>query len=213
MLLLVRGHEARSRPDLMTQMFELRARVFSGRLGWAVEVHDGQERDRFDDLDPLYALSLTDDDKVVGTFRILRTTGPHMLSEVFRDLLPGGAALRSPTIWESTRFCVDTRLARTKSGNGLSHVTGKLLASLLEIGVYAGLTHIITVVDLRMERVLRRAACPIDRLAPPRTIGGIPTVAILMECTESSVQRVRAANKIETTCVSPERVAQLARAA
>lgn len=213
MLLLIQGREVNNHPDLMNQMFQLRARIFSGRLGWAVEVHDGQERDRFDDLDPLYALLVTDDNKVAGTFRILQTTGPHMLSEVFRELVPDGMTVRSPIVWESTRFCVDAGLARSTAENGLSRVTGELLASLLEIGLYAGLSHIITVVDLRMERILRRAACPADRLGPPKMIGAIPTVAVLMECTQASVQRVQLTNRIRKTCVDPMQVARFAGAA
>lgn len=213
MLRLVHGHEVLGHHDLMDQMFRLRARVFSGRLGWAVEVRDGRERDAFDDLDPLYALLLTDDGQVVGTFRLLQTTGPHMLSDVFRELMPDGMPVRSPIIWESTRFCVDTAVAKPRGENGLSEVTGELLASLLEIGLYAGLSHIVTVIDLRMERVLRRAACPIDRLGPPRLVGTVPALAILMECTENSVRKVHDTNRIRKACVDPEQVARFAGAA
>jgi N-acyl-L-homoserine lactone synthetase len=169
MMYLIRGRDAHKFPMLIDEMFQLRARVFGRRLGWNVEIADGREKDKYDRLDPLYALAVDEDSQVIGTFRLLRTTGPHMLAEVFRDLTPESPPVPSPFIWESTRFCVDTGLAKARGKNGLGEITGILLSSLLEIGVYAGLTHILTVIDVRMERILRRAGCPIDRLAPPKT--------------------------------------------
>lgn len=203
MMLLVPAHEAAKHPELIDQMFQLRARVFSERLGWAVEVSDGRERDKYDDLEPLYALALSEEREVVGTFRLLQTTGPHMLAEVFRELMPDGIPVRSPLIWESTRFCVDTERARARRESGLADITGVLLSSLLEIGLHAGLTHILTVIDVRMERILRRAGCPIDRLSAPKRIGDVPSLAILMECTEESVARVQQSNGLAGNCIEP----------
>ena len=42
-------------------MFRCRAQVFSERLGWDVVVKDGYERDRFDDENPLYLISIDPD--------------------------------------------------------------------------------------------------------------------------------------------------------
>ena len=41
-------------PKLATTMFQDRAQQFSARLGWEVTVsQDGQERDEYDELNPL----------------------------------------------------------------------------------------------------------------------------------------------------------------
>jgi acyl homoserine lactone synthase len=194
-------------------MFRLRAKVFSERLEWDVRVENGHERDKYDDLEPLYALAVTDDGRVIGTFRLLQTTGPHMLAEVFKELMPEGIPVRSPIIWESTRFCVDTELAQARGDKGLSHITAILLSSLLEVGLQAGLSHILTVIDVRMERILRRAGCPIDRLAPPKLVGKVPSLAILMECTEESVAKVQRTNGLDGNCLEPSQVWASSRAA
>lgn len=206
MMLLIPAHNADKYPELIDQMFRLRARVFSNRLGWSVEVRNGRERDKYDDLEPLYALALSDDGDVIGTFRLLQTTGPHMLADVFHELMPDGVPVRSPLIWESTRFCVDTERAKARGESGLADVTSILLSSLLEVGLHAGLTHILTVIDVRMERILRRAGCPIDRLSDPKRIGDVPSLAILMECTEDSVARVHRTNGIERNCIEPRQL-------
>jgi N-acyl-L-homoserine lactone synthetase len=193
---LISGHEAGKHPHLIDEMFKLRARVFKDRLNWEVNVVDGRERDRFDDLDPLYALAIDDLDRVVATFRLLQTTGPHMLADVFRELMPEGIPIRSPLIWESTRFAVDTTMARERSSRGLADVTGLMLTTLLETGYNAGLTHILTVLDVRMEKIIRRAGCPVDRLTEPKDIGGVPSLAILMECSEDTVAEMHRRNNV-----------------
>ncbi len=196
MLKIIPGHQMAEFPDIVDQMFKLRARVFDGRLGWDVRVSNGHERDRFDDLEPLYAVSVDEHDRVLGTFRLLQTTGPTMLRDVFSACLPDGLDIQSPLIWESTRFCVDTALAKARGDHGLAEITSELLAGLLEIGVAAGLSYIVTVVDVRMERILRRADCPIERLGNPVSIGNVSTLAIFMETTPETVARLHAKNRL-----------------
>lgn len=213
MIKLIQASEAALFATLIDDMHRLRARQFNDRLGWLVEVANGRERDRFDDLDPLYVLAIDAAGEVVGSLRLLQTTGPHMLSDVFTQLLPDGQAIRSPLVWESTRFCVDTQRIDETHGNGLSRVTGELLSALLEIGLYAGLTHIVTVIDVRMERILKRAKCPVERLGEPVRIGEVPSLAILMECSEEWVERVHDANGIAGSVINQEDAARLGMAA
>jgi len=51
---------------LLSEQHKLRAEVFSGRLGWEVNVHGGYERDHFDGLRPTYILAVADNDRVTG---------------------------------------------------------------------------------------------------------------------------------------------------
>lgn len=215
MMVLIQGSQAQAHCDLIDQMHRLRAKAFFDRLGWEVVVENGRERDKYDDLNPLYALSLDAARRVVGTFRLLQTTGPTMLGEVFTTCLPPGLVIRSPIIWESTRFCVDTELAKERGEHGLAEVTAELLSSLLEIGLYAGLSHIVTVIDTRMERVLRRAGAPIERLADPVRIGegDVPTLAILMECSEETIGNLHRRNGITGGFITPETILRLSQAA
>ena len=108
MIVVVQEHNAHQNAHLLDQMFRLRARVFAERLKWDVSVVDGKERDRFDDLAPVY-LIYTDEEglEVRGSLRLLPTTGPTVLADFFTDTMPDAALLSAPTIWECTRFCVD----------------------------------------------------------------------------------------------------------
>ncbi len=88
------------------EMHRLRYRVFKERLGWGVNVVDGAEADDFDSASPSYLLQRDRDGGVQGCVRLLPTTGPTMLRDVFSELLAGRAAPASREIWESSRFAL-----------------------------------------------------------------------------------------------------------
>jgi len=184
MIIIIDGSERDQHPELIDEMHKLRARVFKDRLGWDVTVVNGRERDRFDDLSPLYVIAVGLGGQVVGSLRALQTTGPTMLGEVFSELLPPGEVVRSPLMWESTRFNIDMDYAARRGDGAVSQITSELLCGLAEVGVAAGLTHIVSVYDILMERVLKRAGADPVRLAPPKRIGGVMTVAGTFELTQ-----------------------------
>src|SRR5689334_14068410 len=107
MITVVEQNNANEHANLLNGMFRLRARVFHDRLKWNVHVKNGLERDRYDDEGPVYVI-YTDDDqqRVLGSLRLLPTTGPTLVTDFFADTLPDAANLTSPSIWECTRFCV-----------------------------------------------------------------------------------------------------------
>jgi acyl homoserine lactone synthase len=71
-------------PGVIDAMFRSRAQTFSERLGWQVVARDGYERDRFDDENPLYLISVDPrSGEYWGSLRLLPTTGPNMLRDVF----------------------------------------------------------------------------------------------------------------------------------
>ncbi len=179
--------------DVLDEMFQLRARVFGDRLGWEVYIHNGQERDQFDDLDPAYVIGLDEEGHVISCVRALQTTGPHMLSDVFHAILDGEPPLRSATIWESTRFCVDTqRLAHDGTMAAVSRATCELMIGSLEYARASGITDIVTVIDPVMNRVLKRSSCaPYDYLGKTTPMGKVSAMAALLDCTPERIGALR----------------------
>ncbi|MBJ7407527.1 MAG: GNAT family N-acetyltransferase, partial [Bradyrhizobium sp.] len=155
--------------ELAMGMHRLRGRVFKERLDWDVSVAGGLEIDQYDALEPTYLLAL-ERSNVVGCVRLLPTTGPNMLADTFPVLLDGHAAPRAAGIWESSRFCVDTKTVAASAENGLREATYLLFAAMIEWAQERDLQAIATVTDLRMERILRRAGWHLDRLGAPRQI-------------------------------------------
>lgn len=193
MIIVIDALNRHKYPKILDEMFKLRARVFGDRLGWEVKIVDGREKDHFDDLDPAYVIGLDDDGNVVSCVRALQTTGPHMLADVFSAILDGEPPIRSATIWESTRFCVDTkRLARGTGRNTVSYATCELMLGSLEYAKASGITDIITVIDPIMDRVLKRSDnAPYDYVGKVADMGKVPALAALLDCTDERIGRLR----------------------
>jgi acyl homoserine lactone synthase len=156
--------------DLLAAMYRLRRRVFKDRLNWSVSVSGDLELDVFDALKPIYLMAVSDG-AVIGCVRLLPTTGPTMLGETFPGLLDGQTPPRSTRILESSRFCVDTELAAELAGSGLNRATFILFAAMMEYLRAMDADSIVTVTDTRMERILRRAGWPLERIGTPQRIG------------------------------------------
>lgn len=177
---------------LICQMHALRARVFQERLGWNVVVRSGLETDEYDALDPTYLLAVTDDRRdVVGCARLLPATGPTMLGRTFPFLLDGKPMPCHPGVIESSRFCVDTGLGARNVARGLHNATMALLAGILDWSLINGYSDVLTVTDLRFEKILGRAGLPFNRLGLPRQIGNTMALAGIIPATLQNALRVR----------------------
>ena len=148
MLRYLHADALHSYPRLADTMFRDRARQFRDRLNWEVSVRpDGREVDDYDDEAPLYVIWERPDGSHGGSMRFLPTTARTMVNDHFLSLTEG-AEIRSPLIWECTRFCL--------SGDAEPRVSAALMLGGMEIGLGAGLTHAVGVFDARMIRIYRR---------------------------------------------------------
>jgi N-acyl-L-homoserine lactone synthetase len=173
--------------NLLTEMYRLRRRVFKDRLDWAVSVSGDLELDVYDALNPTYLLVMSDEGSLVGGVRLLPTTGPTMLADTFPALLGGQPAPHSEKILESSRFCVDTKLASELAENGLNRATFILFAAMIEGARAANAESIVTVTDTRMERILRRAGWPLERIAPPQRLGQTMALAGYLHASDQAL--------------------------
>jgi acyl homoserine lactone synthase len=193
MILVIDGTNAKKFPNLLRQVYRLRAQVFADRLGWDVTVQNGLETDVFDKLDPAHVVSLDAKGRVVGCMRLLQTTGPHMLSDVFSDILDGDAPLRSPHVWEATRFCIDMkRLGRGKDRNSISYVTNEVMVGAFEYAAKAGVMDSVAVIDPIMNRLLIRSGnAPYDYLGTPKQMGKVVAMAAMLDCSRRRIDAIR----------------------
>lgn len=134
-------------PRLAATMFRDRAIQFHDRQGWDVTVDEnGEERDQYDALNPLYVIWERPDGTHGGSMRFLPTTSRCMVNEHFTDLL-GGGSIESPEIWECTRFCL--------APGAEPRVSAALMLAGGEIMTGFGIKHFVGVFDARMVRIYR----------------------------------------------------------
>lgn len=161
MLRYIYGSHLHDHPSLAETMFKDRATQFRDRLGWDVAIDvNGHERDEYDDLDPLYVIWQRPDGRHGGSMRFLPTLGPTMLNDHFSDLTQG-QPIRTPFIWESTRFCLapdaDARTAAALMLGG-----GEIMRGF-------GIRQFVGVFDARMTRIYRRTGSSPDVLGSSGT--------------------------------------------
>jgi acyl homoserine lactone synthase len=197
MIRLVQGHQRSAHAREVDAMHRLRRKVFHDRMGWEVSVIRHWEIDGFDVLDPLYLLSIDQNHRLVGTLRLLPTTGFTMINDVFGELLPDKAPIVSPLIWESSRFAVDREADVPIGPNGISRATAELGLGMNAVGMRLGLTHIVTVYDAFVHRALRRAHCAGEPIGEPRRIGNSLAYAVFYEVGPETEARVRAVSGIK----------------
>jgi acyl homoserine lactone synthase len=210
MIKLVAGSHRADFPREIAQMHEIRKRTFHDRLHWRVTTLRDWEIDEFDALNPLYLLSVDDNNNVRGSLRLLPTTGPNMLADVFPELLDDGMRIESATVWESSRFSVEQEAASERSDNRLNRTTGELLTGIVEVGLLAGLTEVVSVYDAMFARILRRANCAAELIGKPARLGDIMGYAALFEISDRMLTNLRMAAGIAEPVLEKSSVKQLA---
>ena len=171
-------------------MFKLRHEVFKERLAWEVGSQGGRERDLFDDLDPVYIVCEQDGD-VLGSWRLLPTTKPYMLKDVFPELLHGMPAPEAPDVWEISRFAVSKRVCGNDSLGTIKTVTNLLLEQLFTFAARRNISRIVAVADVRFERILKRAGLLTNRYGPPLQIGVTRAISGYADVTDLNLRRLQ----------------------
>jgi acyl homoserine lactone synthase len=204
MLKLIEGSYASFFPKEIDAMFRNRAETFAERLGWEVVVEGGYERDAFDDANPLYVVSIDPiTEEYRGSLRLLPTTGPNMLRDVFPQLLDGDY-IESATIWECSRICATAAHGQPeRNGGGVNFVLNELILGIGEVAIAAGITQIAAVFDARILRVLRAAGCNPEIVGTPQPIGDVMCYAGLFDTGEGPLKAFRAATGVASSVLAP----------
>ncbi|CDM59892.1 acyl-homoserine-lactone synthase [Rhizobium favelukesii] len=184
-------------PQDIDAMFKLRKRVFHDLLKWDVSVRGDWEVDHYDDANPLYVLSYSDQTgRLRGSLRLLPTLGPNMLDDTFPILLGDNPEVRDASVWESSRFCIDPEISQDRGSNQVTIAAAELMCGVGELGLSSGLSHIVTVTDVFLERMFRRMGCPGERIGDPQRIGSLYAVAVAWEVTTELLETMKAVAQI-----------------
>lgn len=214
MIEIFSGLERHFRPASLHPMFNLRKRVFHDLLGWDVSVRDDIEIDHYDDINPIYVLSYAPETRRLrGALRLLPTLGPNMLDDTFPQLLGGLPPIRHPSVWESSRFCIDPEISQDRASNQVTVAAAELMCAVGEIGLASGIDRIVTVTDVFLERMFRRMGCPGERIGAPRKIGSVHAVAVGWNVDEKLLHDMKAIAGIDgplLTDLPPMRIAAAA---
>ena len=166
---VISGDQYEKFPSLFHQMHTIRREVFSDRLKWDVPVKDGLEKDQFDNSKAKYVVYISKKYGVCGAIRILKTTEPNMLRDIFPDYVddPKMIPAQDNIIEMSRLFFVKPRQENQLSQSS-RRGTLKLFVALHEWALQHNIKEIVGVTDIRIERILKKAGWEIRHISPPR---------------------------------------------
>lgn len=161
-------------------MFEARKRVFVDLLKWDLDVIDERyELDQFDDEHAYYLVLTGPDGRHRASARLLETTRPHILGEIFPFLcdgrLPAGTKVR-----EITRFCLDPRL----DAKGRLEARNELISALVDHALRAGIKTYTGVAELKWFSQILAFGWRCRPLGLPRPLGSTAIAALAIEIDE-----------------------------
>ena len=171
-------------PDgLYTKVANYRHKVFVEQLGWQLQAIDNAEQDQFDRCDTIYVATRDQQGNISGCARLLPTTQPYLLGDVFPQLLNGMPPPNSPDVWELSRFAaMDFNTKKScVPGQFSSPVAIALLQETIAVAATQGAKRLITVSPVGVERLLTRAGFHAHRAGPPMIIDGHPIFACWIE--------------------------------
>ena len=176
MFILVQESEYERNRVLLNKMYQLRKAIFFDELQWDVSVDEAGERDRYDDLGPAYLIWCDEDrETLYGSLRLLPTTGPTLLNDVFRRTYSPDLDLCHPSIWEGTRMCIDADaiaadMPQTGARSGMVH----MLVALAECALAKGISTLVSNYEPHMKRIYQQAGAPLSEIGRADGFGRRP---------------------------------------
>lgn len=177
-------------PEFERAVAAYRHKIFIERLGWQLPVKDGLERDQFDREDTVYVVARNKNGNICGCARLLPTSKPYLLGQVFPQLMNGSAIPMANNIWELSRFAAadlgqksnknDSVLVNQATQN-IALQSRNLLAAAISTAAEHGAQRLITVSPLGVERLLHRMGVHAHRAGPPIFVDGKPIFACWIE--------------------------------
>lgn len=160
MIVIAQAGQA-GKTGLLFDMHRLRARVFKDTLKWNVDVDaNGLEVDQFDLPEAVYLLSLDTTGRVRGSWRLLPSTGPTMIRDLWPQYLETLPFPPDDNVYEVSRFSVSVLEADPdKNAAETQETVAEMFCGLTELCIHAGITGIQTLYDDRIATVIERIDC------------------------------------------------------
>ncbi|MEW7008468.1 MULTISPECIES: acyl-homoserine-lactone synthase [unclassified Lentilitoribacter] len=193
MFITIQAHEYHKYPELMDQMFRLRKRVFADQLGWDVPVIGEYEKDVYDNHQPAYLMWCDNTCmELYAVVRLMPTTGPTLLYDVFRKTFPNVVSFEAPGIWEATRMCMDMDSIKADHPDMVAgRASALMLIAMCETGLAHGIHTMISNYEPQMKRIYQRSGAAFSELGRADGYGKRPVCCGQFEISQTVLSSMR----------------------
>lgn len=178
--------------DALPALHRLRHKIFVERQKYQVPTYRGMEWDTFDTPAAVYLMWRDDLHQVRAIARLIPTTFPYMIKELWPHLVDGDELPSRPDIWEVTRLGVDRSLAPAIR----RRVFGELVCGCGEFGKANGVKEFYLVTHPKVIRSVHAAGCATALLGKPRAIGTSLVAAASIPVTDQAMDTLRATYRL-----------------
>ncbi len=181
--------------DKLNELFCARKQTFIDECGWNIpQDAQGREIDQFDTDNTVYLLSCTQEGELVGGTRMMPTTAPHMMSDVFGFLCDYPAPI-GPMVWEGSRYFVRKKFRKTPAIQ-VAHT--EMLCGMMETCLVYGIEQFIFVINGFHASGMIALGWDIVPLGAPKEIDGNPIMAFVVNVRPEGLQAMRRTFGIES---------------
>lgn len=185
---IINGCDAHLYKAELIEAYKLRHQIFVEEKGWEeIRKDDGIEKDQFDFADAVHML-LYEHGQLIGYQRMLPTTGPYLLSEVYPQLCESELP-NDPAIWEWTRFAVEKE--HRGGGRKLSRAGNLLLSAIVEWGLERGVHSIVIEMNPLWLLRLVQLYFKVTPLGIAKSIGNEEVLAVTASFDQRTLTRLR----------------------
>lgn len=160
------------------EMHKVRKLIFKDRMGWDLDINeDGLEIDDYDLPETVYILVRDDVGRVSGVWRMLPSSAPSMIRNIWPEFLDSFDMPISNSAWEVSRFGVYAYENSPKDQiRASSRITAELILALEQVCALTGITDIYTMYNLQIGRSVKKIGFYAEETSHEISIEGKPSV-------------------------------------
>ena len=171
-----------------SSQFILRHKAFIERQSYNVRTYQRREYDQYDTPATIYLVYESASGTALGVSRLMPAEHACMLRDLWPELIADSRIPDWQTVWEGTRFCIDSSLPPSQR----AQIKNELVLAYLELGLHMGISHIVGLMPRYILRaVFQHSGVEYQPLGPVKDIDGIKTQAAVMAVTYEQLQNVR----------------------
>ena len=173
----------------LAQMHRQRKAVFVDGLGWNVPVVGDMEIDDYDREDTTYLIAKAQPGggPVLASVRLLPTTAPHLMTDLFLEACQG-VAPRGPAIWEASRFYVNREVTSRRARLAL---LWEMVCGVMETTLVFGVEQITFVANAALLPLALNCGWLATPLGPTLPDGDDEITAVAVSITPDGLRNVR----------------------
>ncbi len=177
----------------LRQMWRQRYKAFVEDLGWKLATRNGLEIDQFDTDNTVYLIASDNGDAVTGSMRLIPTTEPHLMSDLFSELCDMGVP-RGADIWESSRTNIRPDEPESRD---MTQTMGEIMCGMMEFGLLYGARQITFTANMAILPSVLKAGWDVEPLGLPRDLDGDLTVACAINVTAAGLRNVQRSRSVQ----------------